>query len=114
MADDTERIEQQIAAHEKMIAKDREENFTDVDDHRIDRNTKNGKPQTDADKALNVFLRKSFRDMSVDEALLVRNTMSTTTGSEGGHTVQTAVAATLMVPRLALSAIRARAEMLTP
>lgn len=94
--DESERIEQQISAHEKMMAKDREDNFTDLNDHRVDRNAKNGKPLTDAEKALNVFLRKSFKDMTVDEALLVRNTMSTTTGSEGGHTVQTAVAATLI------------------
>jgi HK97 family phage major capsid protein len=92
LMDDVERTQRQIAAHEKMIAKDREENFTDVDDHRIDRNAKNGKQLTPAMKALNVFMRKSFKDMTVEEALLVRNTMSTTTGSQGGYSVESEVA----------------------
>ena len=90
--EEAERTERQIAAHEKMIAKDRDENFTDIEDHRIDRNAKNGKPLTDAQKALNVFLRKSFKDMTVEEALLVRNTMSTTTGSQGGYSVESDIA----------------------
>ena len=34
--------------------------------------------------------------MSAEEALKVRNTMSTTTGSEGGYTVPTEVASTLV------------------
>ena len=67
--DEAERTQHQIAAHEKMIAQNKDENFTDVEDHNIARNSKNGKPQSDAEKAFNVFLRKSFKDMSVDEAL---------------------------------------------
>ena len=67
--DEAERITRQIEAHEKMIAKDREENFTDVGEHNIRANEKNGKPLTEAQKAFNVFLRKSFKDMTVDEAL---------------------------------------------
>lgn len=95
-ADESERITRQIEAHEKMIAKDREENFTDVADHQIDRNAKNGKPLSEGEKAFNIYLRKSFKDMTVDEALAVRNTMSTTTGSQGGLTMQSNVAAQLI------------------
>lgn len=90
--DEAERITRQIEAHEKLMAQDRDENFTDVEEHRIDRNAKNGKKLTEAEKAFNIFLRKSFKDMSVEEALAVRNTMSTTTAAQGGYTVQSAVA----------------------
>lgn len=94
--DESERLQQQIAAHEKMIAQDQDKSFNDVDEHRIDRNAKNGKKLTDSEKAFNVFLRKSFKDMTVDEALAVRNTMSTTTGSQGGYSVQSTVAGQLI------------------
>ena len=95
-AEESERITRQISAHEAMIAKDREENFSDVEDHQIARNAKNGKQLTEPQKAFNVFLRKSFRDMTVDEALSVRNTMSTTTSSQGGYAVQSTVASELI------------------
>jgi HK97 family phage major capsid protein len=87
--DEAERVANQIAAHERMIEQDREDNFKDAvkDD---------GKPKSEADKAFNIFLRKSFKDMSVEEALAIRNVMSTTTGSQGGFTVQSTVAAQLI------------------
>lgn len=95
-ADEAERITRQIAAHETMLAKDREDNFTDTADHDVTRNAKNGKPMTDAQKAFNIFLRKSVSDMTPDERLSVRNVMSTTTGSEGGFSVQALVASELI------------------
>jgi len=95
-ADESERLQRQIAAHEKMIAEDRDTNFTDVEDHNLVRNGKNGKQLTKEQAAFNIFLRTSFKDMTVDEALAVRNTMSTTTGSQGGHTVQSSVARELI------------------
>lgn len=94
--EEAERIERQIAATEKMAAKDRDENFRDVEDHNVQRNAKNGKPLTDGEKAFNIFLRKSFAQMSVEEALAVRNTMSTTTGSQGGYSVQSEVASQMI------------------
>jgi HK97 family phage major capsid protein len=95
-ADESERLQRQIAAHEKMIAEDRDTNFTDVEDHNLVRNGKNGKQLTKEQAAFNVFLRKSFKDMTVDEALAVRNTMSTTTSSQGGYAVQSTVARELI------------------
>jgi HK97 family phage major capsid protein len=94
--DEAERTERQIAAVEKMNAKDKEDNFDDVEENKIARNAKNGAKQSEASKAFNVFMRKSFKDMSVEEALAVRNTMSTTTGSQGGYTVQSEVASQLV------------------
>lgn len=95
-ADESERITRQIDAHQKMIDADRDVNFTDAADHDIEANAKNGKALTNDQKAFNVFLRKSFKDMTVDEALLVRNTMSTTTGSQGGYSVQSSISSQLI------------------
>ena len=95
-ADESERLTRQIDAHEKMIAKDRDENFTDASEHDIRANAKNGKPLTDVEKAFNIFLRKSFKDMNAEELQKVRNTMSTTTGSQGGFTVQSVVASQMI------------------
>lgn len=89
--DEAERIKAQISAHERMIEMDRDTKFTDASDNRVQ-----DKDLTDSQKAMNIFLRKSFQDMTVDEARLVRNTMSTTTGSEGGFSVQSNVASQLI------------------
>jgi HK97 family phage major capsid protein len=94
--DEAERVQAQINATQKVLDADRDDNFTDVDDHHIGRNARNGKKLTPEQQAFNIFLRKSFKDMTVDEALAVRNTMSTTTGSQGGYSMQSLVAAELI------------------
>lgn len=113
LADEAERLTRQIDAHEQMIARDRAENFTDVDEHQITRNAKNGKELSESQKAFNVFLRKSFKDMTVDEALAVRNTMSTTTTTQGGYTVQSEVAAQLIDALKAYGFMRQEASQIT-
>ena len=85
-----ERLRAQVDAHQKMLDDDAERNFSGAN-----RRTP-GKDEPEAIKALNVFLRKSTREMSAEEAVLIRNTMSTTTGSEGGNTVQPIVATLLI------------------
>lgn len=95
-ADESERIQRQIDAHQKMIDADRDANFSDAADHNINANAKNGKQLTKEQQAFNIFLRKSLKDMTVDEALAVRNTMSTTTGSQGGYSVQSNIAGQLI------------------
>lgn len=90
--DDADRVQAQIAATQRVLDADRDDNFNDVKDHQVGRNARNGKALTPEQKAFNVFLRKSFKDMTVDEAQAVRNTMSTTTGSQGGFSVQSTVA----------------------
>ncbi len=87
LADEAERLSHQIEAHEKMIARDRDQNFQDVEDFR---NT--GREKSPQLKALNIFLRKSFEEMTREEVIAVRNTMSTTTGSQGGYSVQPDIA----------------------
>jgi len=93
---ESDRLQAQIAAHQKIAERDRDANFTDVEDHNIRRNQRNGKELTPERKAFNIFLRKSFAQMTPDEALAVRNTMSTTTGSQGGFAVQSSVASELV------------------
>jgi HK97 family phage major capsid protein len=113
MADESERITRQIDAHQKMLDADRADNFTDVEDHNLARNAKNGKTLTADQKAFNIFLRKSFKDMSVDEALAIRNTMSTTTGSQGGFSVQSTIASELIDLLKAYGYMRRVASQLT-
>lgn len=89
LAGESERTQRQIEAHEKMIAKDRDESFSDSDNFRT-------KDKSQGKKAFDTYLRKSFAQMSGEERTSVMNVMSTTTGSEGGFTVQSEVASTLV------------------
>lgn len=91
--DEADRVSAQITAHERVNAADREDNFKDLEDFRKDGKAKK---QTDEQIAANIFFRKSFKDMSVEEAQTIRNTMSTTTGSEGGFSVKSDVASSLI------------------
>jgi len=109
--DESERLQRQIAAHEKMIAADREDNFADADQFRRDPKDKGKK--TPAAQAFDTFLRKSFSQMTVDEMQAVRNTMSTTTGSQGGFTVQTEVATQLIDYLKSYAFMRAVASQIT-
>lgn len=92
-ADQISRIDAQIDAHQKLIDDAADKSFNDVEKHR--------KPQdqaqlSDAQRAMNVYLRKQTKQMTNEEIELIRNTMSTTTGSEGGNTVATEVASSLI------------------
>lgn len=109
LADESERTQRQIEAHEKMIAKDREENFKDVADHEL----KGAKPLTVHQQAFATYLRKSFKDMTPDEALAVRNTMSTSTGSQGGFTVQTEISKAFIDAMKDFSGMRRVADNIT-
>lgn len=93
LMDQADRVLNQISAHQKMLDRDAEENFTDVEDFRVGRD---GKKKTENEKAFEIFLRKSFKDMTTEEAIAVRNTMSTTTGSQGGFGVQSDIATQLI------------------
>jgi HK97 family phage major capsid protein len=109
LVDEGERIRAQIEAHERMIAKDRDDNFRDADEFRREK----GEKESEAKKAFDVFMRKSFRDMTAEELQMVRNTMSTTTGSQGGYTVQTEIASTLIDALKAYGFMRAVASQIT-
>lgn len=91
LMDEAERAHTQLEAHQRMLDADAQKHFKDA--RRIDK-ADGGK--TDMQKGLGLFMRKAGREMSAEEAQMVRNTMSTTTGSEGGFTVQPQVARELI------------------
>jgi HK97 family phage major capsid protein len=86
LMDEAERGMQQVARMQRMAEQDADKNFTDAT--RNQRDTK----LNPILQGLEVFLRTKPQDRTPDQQALVRNTMSTTTGSEGGFTVQTLVA----------------------
>ena len=91
LVDDAERIERQIEAHQRVLDNEAEEKFDN-----LPRNERQGKKKTDAQRGVELFMRKLTKDLSQEEALLIRNTMSTSTPSEGGYTVQTTVASQII------------------
>lgn len=86
-ADEIELLDSQISAMQRDLDNRAEENFEDIE--RI-------KPESKAQAAARAALAKMFRNgaaaLSSEEHGLIRNTMSTTTGSQGGYTVQSTVA----------------------
>ena len=91
--EEAERVENQIEAIQRLMDDEAEDNFRDV---------KNKKDSPAADKpspamaAYENYLRKMSNRLTAQEIEAIRNTMSTTTGSEGGYTVQPIVASTLI------------------
>jgi HK97 family phage major capsid protein len=89
--DDIERLNGQISAHQRELDRQAEEIVLD------------GKPGAGAQnsgekKVLAIFdkwARGGDRQVQAEEWALIRNTMSTTTPSEGGFTVQTTIASTV-------------------
>ncbi len=108
LMDDAERCKNQIDAMQRKLDVDAEENFDDIDNFRKDK-----KELSNEQRAVDIFMRKSAREMSNDEALLIRNTMSTTTGSEGGYTVQSEVANTFVDALKDFGFMRAEASQIT-
>lgn len=87
-----EMVRNQIDNHQKMLDLETQENFKDLDNFKSDDNA----PQNQSTLAFNAFLRKEFKAMSPDEMLAIKNTMSTTTGSQGGYTVDPLIATQLI------------------
>lgn len=101
-----ERLQAQIEAHQKLLDEDAETNFRNLP------KKKDGE-QPEAFKALDVFLRKKGEQMTAEERQLIQNTMSTTTGSEGGNTVQPIVATRLIDLQKSYAFMRAVADQVT-
>ena len=89
-SDEAERLQRQIAAHQRQLDQDAEDNFRDAPAQ------DSGAKKSDSKQGIDIFLRKSFKEMSAEELQVVRNTMSTTTGSQGGFAVQSSVASELI------------------
>jgi len=101
LVDEAERVEQQIEAHQRLLDNEAENNFDNVP-----RNERKPAQQTDAQRAVDLFLRKMSKHLTAEESLLIRNTMNTTTGSEGGYTVQSTLASTFIEALKDYSGIR--------
>jgi len=91
MVDEAERIEQQIEAHQRLLDDRAENDFTDIPKAAAAKGKK-----SPAMQAAEVFLRTMSKNLTPEQNELIRNTMSTTTGSEGGFTVQSDVASTVV------------------
>jgi HK97 family phage major capsid protein len=87
LMDEGERVQSQVDAHQRILDEEAAKILPKKDPAAKD----------DAVKAVyDLYLRKSFRDMSPEEIQLVRNTMSTTTGSQGGYTVPSQISTDLV------------------
>lgn len=87
-ADQMTTLDQQIDNHQRLLDQSVQDNFEDLDDFR---KPKDKKEVSDANRAMDIYMRKQTKDITNDEWELIRNTMSTGTGSEGGYTVQTEI-----------------------
>jgi HK97 family phage major capsid protein len=104
--DEAERIQAQVEAHQKVL---------DIEAGKAFKDAPRAQPgeKTEARKGVELFLRKSARELSSEEAIIVRNTMSTSTGSQGGYTVQTEVAKEVIDAMKDFGAMRRDADSIT-
>ncbi len=79
-ANEMELVDKQIAAHQKML----DEKAGLVIPLKKD---EPDRAKNEARRAVEIVMRKMTKDITNDEWAFIRNTMSTTTGSQGGYTV---------------------------
>ncbi|MBS1143372.1 MAG: hypothetical protein H6R14_778 [Proteobacteria bacterium] len=91
MADEIERLDSQIESTQRLLNVAAEERFDDARRNPAGAENKAGH-RTIMDK----LIRNGISSLSADEARQIRNTMSTTTGSQGGYSVATEVASELV------------------
>ncbi|MGS1116880.1 phage major capsid protein [Castellaniella sp. UC4442_H9] len=102
-----ERIDASIERHQKLLDLTAEENARDA--------VRGAAPAAKKDQAVVLFdrwCRGGDNALTPDEWRAVRNTMSTTTDSEGGYTVPTTVASTILDALKAYGGMRAVAEVI--
>jgi len=96
--DEAERVKSQIKAHERMIEAGRDADFADAAAQAAKRGG-SGSDMSVKD-AVAIYLRHGDK-VTAEQAVQIRNAMSTTTGSEGGFTVATEV------PAMVIDALKA-------
>lgn len=108
--DTAERLESQIKAHQRMLDADAERNLEDA----AKSATKGGKKggEIDALDAVAIYLRHG-NNVTAEQAVAIRNAMSTTTGSEGGYTVPSEVAAMVIDALKAFGGMREAAQVIS-
>lgn len=108
--DDLNRIDAQITAIGELNARIAEDSATN---DLADAAARRGRDKGDAASALySKWLKGGDNALNAEEWATVRNTMSTTTGSEGGYTVPTEVAATIIDALKAYGGMRAVADVI--
>jgi HK97 family phage major capsid protein len=99
-------LKQQISAHEKALEED--------ETYIVNQLKSNGsQANPDASAALQLYLRKRPDSLSAKEIEVVRNAMSTTTGAEGGFTVDQTVAKLVVDAMKAYGGMRSVATVLS-
>lgn len=102
-------IDARLSAEQARLDKIADESFDDVDDFKRKPNAS----QSTAVQLLNTLMRKRDRDMSDAERVAIRNTMSTTTGSQGGYTVASEIGDNVIEMLKAYGAMRDVATIIT-
>ncbi len=97
-------VESQINRHQKQLEIEAE--------NRIDRINPRDIDPTSPKALFNKFLRQGEEAITAEEWRSIRNTMSTTTGSEGGFTVPSAISSTIYDSMKAFGAMRAVSEII--
>lgn len=106
MVDEAERLERQIEAYQRLLDNEAEDSFNNLP------KKEKGAKVDPAMAAYENYLRKMSNRLTPQEIEAIRNTMSTTTGSEGGYTVQPVVASTLIEALKDYGAMRRLAQRL--
>jgi HK97 family phage major capsid protein len=107
LMDEAERVENQIEAAQRLMDDEADDNFRNV------KKKDKGEKVDPAVAAFENYLRKMSNRLTPQEVEAIRNTMSTTTGSEGGYTVQPVVASTLIEALKDYGAMRRQASQIT-
>lgn len=110
LMDEMERVSAQIKAHERQEQLDAEAHFADAVAQ-----ARKGKPQgdeIDAIAAVALYLRHG-NNVSAEQAIAIRNAMSTTTSSEGGYTVPSEIATMVVDALKAFGGMREVADVFT-
>lgn len=107
LMDEAERVENQIEAAQRLMDDEADDNFRNV------KKKDKGEKVDPAVAAFENYLRKMSNRLTPQEVEAIRNTMSTTTGSEGGYTVQPIVASTLISALKDFGAMRRQAGQIT-
>lgn len=109
LADEMEQLDQDIANMQRVMDDDAKADFKDLDQFRLKDN-----PVASAARLLfDKLLRNGPQALTHEELAQVRNTMSTTTPSQGGYTVETSVAKELINALKAYGGMRAAANSIT-
>ena len=108
-----ERIDAEIGREERAAELAADQRFDDAVADAAKAREKAARPVTAPESVFDAFVRGGERGLTAEQAQVFRNTMSTTTGSEGGYTVPATIAAELIEALKAFGGMRQAAESFT-